>query len=809
MKEGERIMDPLKKISKLKLTGAVFDTATSFDFFNPYEGTKIKTNKGAILYGRNGAGKSTIAKAFRKLGGEDVPTITSAEFCTDTDQPITLDDGTQKHIFVFDEDFVDKNVKFQQERLDTIVMLGPAAGLAEKIAKATQERDAAKIAYEKQADVYSAFCDRNSKNSPKHDILLLRFALQGDENWAGRDKDIRGGRQNTPVRDDTFKQFLKLKPVQTRTSLIAAYGDKRRELEAAKSGASVIEKAVPAISQAYCSHNDQAVEALLAERIERPELSEREKKLFSLLQRGEATDLSLRLAVFQNVETTECPYCFQPVAPEYKTSLVDSIEKILNKAVEDHQDHLRKRILAPINMDLTPYTQLKDYTICADLLTQTNEAIQACNVLLNRKKDSPYDPISNITISVSTLSGQLHDALAALEAARTEHNKKATATTPIITELKRINNEIAYYDVVDLAAQLERHQQEYAVAEQEYRNLKNAYETKKTEVEDLESQRKNVKLAIDAINACMKYIFFSEDRLRIEYQNGEYRLLSHGKSVKPCHVSSGERNIIGLCYFFASILDNKDEKDAYKEEYLLVIDDPVSSHDLENRVGILSLLKYKLGVFLESNQDTRVLMMTHDLRTFFDMDKLLSEIMNVCKGLNYPAAPKYSRFELRDGKLETFFPKRRQEYTELVRIIYEYASGNGKEYDVVIGNMMRQTLEAFSTFVYKLGIEDLSTDERILALLPEKSYASYYRNLMYRLVLHGGSHREEQIQTMNDFDFFSMMSETEKVRTAKDILCFIYLLNKLHLLMHLKEVNGAEPNLKSWCQDIKARAAII
>ena len=62
---------------------------------------------------------------------------------------------------------------------------------------------------------------------------------------------------------------------------------------------------------------------------------------------------------------------------------------------------------------------------------------------------------------------------------------------------------------------------------------------------------------------------------------------------------------------------------------------------------------------------------------------------------------------------------------------------------------------------------------------------------------------------MNDFDFFSMMSETEKIRTAKDILCFIYLLNKLHLLMHLKEVGGAEVNLNTWCQDIKSRAAII
>lgn len=802
-------MDTLKNISKLKLTGAIFDTVASFDFFNPYEGSKKKTNKGAILYGRNGAGKSTIAKAFRKLGGEDVPTITSAEFCTDTDQPVTLDPDSQKHIFVFDEDFVDKNVKFQQEHLDTIVMLGPAVGLAGKIATATQERDIAKIAYEKQTEIFFALRDPNNENSPKHDIRLLRFALQGDENWAGRDREIREGRQNTPVGDDTYKQFLKLKPTQTRTSLLAAYGDKRRELEAAKSGASVIGKAVPTISQAYCNYNTQVVEMLLAEKIERPELSEREKTLFSLLQSGATNDLSQRSAVFRNAETTECPYCFQPVTPEYKASLVDSIEKILNKAVAEHQNCLKELLLAPITMDLSPYIQLEGYTTCAELLSRTNEAIHFCNDLLNEKIDSPYAPIDNVTISVSTLSVQLYDALAALESSRTEHNKKATATAPIITALKKINSEIAYYDVINHVAKLEQHEQEYAAAEQEYTRLKNAYESKKTEVENLESQRKNVKLAIDAINACMKYIFFSEDRLRIEYQNGEYRLLSHGKSVKPCHVSSGERNIIGLCYFFASILDNKDEKDAYKEEYLLVIDDPVSSHDLENRVGILSFLKYKLSVFLESNQNTRVLMMTHDLKTFFDMDKLLGEIMDVCKGLNYPAAPKYSRFELREGKLEPFFPKRRQEYTELIRIVYAYASGNGKEYDLVIGNMMRQTLEAFATFVYKLGIEDLSTDERILSQLPEKAYSSYYRNLMYRLVLHGGSHREEQIQTMNDFDFFSMMSETEKIRTAKDILCFIYLLNKLHLLMHLKEVGGAEVNLNTWCQDIKSRAAII
>lgn len=123
--------------------------------------------------------------------------------------------------------------------------------------------------------------------------------------------------------------------------------------------------------------------------------------------------------------------------------------------------------------------------------------------------------------------------------------------------------------------------------------------------------------------------------------------------------------------------------------------------------------------------------------------------------------------------------------------------------------MMHQALEAFSTFEYKKGIEDVSTNEQILGLLPEQEYVSYYKNLMYRLVLHGGSHKEEQIKTMNDFNFFSLISDIEKKRTAKDVLCFIYLLNKRHLLEHLMNCGNVDTELQTWCQDIKARAAVI
>lgn len=169
----------------------------------------------------------------------------------------------------------------------------------------------------------------------------------------------------------------------------------------------------------------------------------------------------------------------------------------------------------------------------------------------------------------------------------------------------------------------------------QYENLTTIYQSKKEIVQNLEAQRNSVTVALDVMNNYMKYIFFEEDRLKIEYDGGVYKLLSHGRSVKPRDISVGERNIIGLCYYFTSILAGKEEKNAYTDEYIIVIDDPISSYDMENRIGILSFLKYELSTFLETNPDTKALIMTHDLMTFYDIHKIFEEIMHKCKKKGY------------------------------------------------------------------------------------------------------------------------------------------------------------------------------
>ena len=112
--------------------------------------------------------------------------------------------------------------------------------------------------------------------------------------------------------------------------------------------------------------------------------------------------------------------------------------------------------------------------------------------------------------------------------------------------------------------------------------------------------------------------------------------------------------------------------------------------------------------------------------------------------------------------------KKRHEYTTLIEDIYRYAIGDVREIEPVIGNMMRRALEAFSTFEYKKGIEDISLDRDILSSMGNSEYEKYFENLMYRLILNGASHNEESARSLTDINFYDVISTEEKQRTAKD-----------------------------------------
>ncbi len=785
----------LKDIRSIKIQGANFKELTQLPLF--CEGNNPA--KAILLYGRNGSGKSTIARAFSTIKGVPNENIRTSLILDAQETEVTLTEKEKAHIYVFDEDFVNKNVRVQEDGLGSIVMLGEQAGLTEQIEATTEELKSAENDKDQKKTVLDKYNDSANLKSPTYYINKMRSALQQDNGWAGRKRQIEQLRRNASVFDNTYRDFITISPKRTRDELIVDFDHEWERLEVAQSGVSKIIADVPTVPSIFTLYATDTGNSLLKQSIEHPELTKREQYLLNLVQSGHGEELKNTAQEFELSELTICPKCHQPLSNQYKSELIESIHRVLSEEVKNHQTNLRALILSELVLDLEPFQNLPSYQTCIKKINDINILVKSNNVLLQSKIDDPYTPITDELSSINDKILYLEESLKQLENERTTHNRSVEDTSPIKLTLNKINNEIAYWDVINFSIQHDAMQIEKENAERDFNEALRTCERIQECLNSLNAQRDSIYIAIDVINDGLKYIFFSNNRMHICVDGRSYKLVCNGRPVKPKDVSVGERNIIGLCYFFTNILAQKSRDNAFAEEYLLVIDDPVSSYDLENRVGILSYLKFELGKFLLGNPDSRALIMTHDLFTAIDVGKILLELKSDCKKkYNGQSIFTFSQKELRDQKLE-IFSHEHNEYNTLMNMIYKYANGENDELNPYIGNIIRQVLEAFSTFEFRKSIDKVSVDEEVLSVIEQKEHRVYFRNLMYRLILNGGSHRCDQTRNMQ-VDFFSFISEPDKRRTAKDVLCFMELLNAHHIRAHLG-VTAANV-IDSWCKKI-------
>ncbi len=804
MKDGhiitaERVINMDNNVSSIKIKGGIFEHDTTLPLFDDAQ----RKRRFCLVYGKNGSGKTTISRAFSKIAGNQEETIDDACLLDVKNQPLLLESDNELSTFVFNEDFVKNNVAIEESGLDTIVVMGARKEIDRKIKEIMPQLESARERFNHQINLVNRYRDEKDTYSPSYYLNQMMEKLKGADSWASRDAYINGKKQNTRVTTDTYIKFKDLQTEQSRDDLIIEFHKLSKAFEEMKSGSQIISEQVN--TQFDECGDEFAIRKLLSEKIEQPNLSDREKKIFSIIGEKEGIKQLENIKKFFSDENHHtCPYCFQEFSSEYADGLVSSIEKILNKRVENHKNALEKCHQDAYEFDLSFYEALDTDKVKAvgDALQTLNSAINKVNEYIEQKKSNIYEVVILPEVKLKEKYDLFIKALKILEENRKEFNMQASDLKKSIQKLTQINNLIAMYDIKDMACsyekQLKEQQNETAKLKIVAKD-KNNYETK---IAGLELEKKNARIAMEKINKDLRYIFFSRDRLFIEYKDDKYILYSHGKSVTPNRVSVGERNAIGLCYFFNYILRNKSENTAYNKPYLIVVDDPVSSFDMENKIGVLSYLKYALSKFALGNETTRFLIMTHDLQTFFDVKKIIDEILHDCSskynGREGQDKRSYHIFELTQASFKECNSLDRHEYTALMEQIYEYAKEPLAQYSMVIGNMMRKTLEAFGTFLYRKGIDMLSIDSEILDEL-EEPYRMYFRNLMYRLVLNGESHMKDRVQTIDDMDFYEFISDSEKQRTAKDILCFMYKLNEKHVMAHLSSKPTAKDDIMQWC----------
>lgn len=791
--------DMIEDIASIKIKGGIFETETDLPIFE-----KEKTQKPnfSLIYGKNGSGKSTISRGFRKITGDEELQIESMELLDADGSTIEVCEEEKNNIYVFNEEFIEDNIKIEDDGLSAIVVMGAVKDVDDKIKQIQPTYEKSLSEAQAQQEVFNKYKDSGNNLCPEYYINKMQEALKGDNSWASRDAKIRNNKTNSKVRRDTYTQFVELHPTKSRDELVLVYDATMKKLEAAKSGSKRIETVVPTLETFEDTEND--IVNLLKEKIEKPVLSEREKSLFHILQDDNGNQKLTNIKNhFTGPQKTTCPFCFQDVDEKYADDLVQSIEKILSKKVEEHQGKLLKARLSIFEVNLVAFNELSPEKVkeCETKIGVLNSSIEQVNKLINQKIENVYKPILNEGFCLKNKYDECVASLEELEEARKAFNEKTTDTKPLIKELTNVNNEIAYYDLKELYEKYQKQIAEKKTEEEKSNKLNQTANDLRKQIEVLEQEKKNARIAMKAINDDLAYIFFSKTRLRIDYDHDKYVLYSHERLVEPGNVSVGERNAIGLCYFFNRIMENKDEEKVFNSKYLLVIDDPVSSFDMENRIGILSYLKYKLGQYLKGNDKSKFLLFTHDMQTFYDMRHFVLELLS----FKYKkGASKYVRdWELKNKSVDKIDVQKRNEYTALLGTVFDYADAEeiDTQYSVSIGNVMRKVMEAFGTFVYKKGMAQLSTDESIMANLSKEDQA-YYENLMYRLVLNTGSHMEEKVKTIDDMNFFDYISDADKQRTAKDVICFLYKINPLHVKAHLQGKENAVEKIEMWCEAI-------
>lgn len=763
-----------ESFKKLSIKGGCFDSITELELF--------KKDPVSIIYGRNGSGKTTIAHSI----GELTKPIDerNPDFIVSSDTPISGD--TKDCVFIFNEDFVREQVRVEKDGINTIVMLGEQVELDEKITKLKDDLFKLQNEYRKLEEEKDKYENASLSISPSYYFNQIRDGLRSDGGWADIDRDLKGNIQKSRINDEVVNRLMNLEePTEDFETLRERVTTDLNLYQESENAQPIIwTKVEPTLPDSLAAVNE-----LLARTLDTPVLTDREQRLIKLLstQSRYSTEDAQRLL---ETDWNICPLCYRDLTNTDRNGLVQTLTHILNKEATEYKRLLQEALdtFIKIEIELPAFGgNLNDKELKGAIVARTNinDILQIVRDKINQRNKNIYQgiekPFSDDELKIySDALTVWINALQTIQDCVTKFNDSVKKRNSLFNKIRKNNDLLArkqlsalFYGYKQALANSDKNRRALIEKDQDCKILQE-------QIKELQSQKECTEIALSYINQELQYVFYSNRKVKLEAGDGCYKLKINGKSVKPKKISVGERNVLGLCYFFAKLFGGKTTSNKYATEYLIVIDDPVSSFDYGNRIGVMSLLRHQFGNIIKGNTGSRILVLSHDLHSIFDLVKIRNEVI---------ASRNSDRsfMELRNNKLEVNYV--RNEYKKLLDSVYTYAVNSeatdpDETLEISIGNIMRRLLEAFSSFCYDVSFDKMLRKDDILLKIPENKRI-YYGNFMYRLTLNSESHTEESIYSLDSFT--SCFSRDEKIQTAKSILLFLSYINLSHLSAYLSE----------------------
>ncbi|EFB92602.1 AAA family ATPase [Prevotella bivia] len=777
-----------ENFKKINIKGGYFDEETELRLFNE--------DSLSILYGRNGSGKSTIARCLKQLCETEEERIKREEniaqgketnYTVSSDVSIT--DEYKPNVFVFDEDFLQNNIKVKDDGLNAIIMLGEQVELDEQI-NANNEKLSKKVEeLNQQEELLRKYENKEDNVSPLYYWEQIRNGLREEGGWADIDRELKGNSVKSRVTEDLIDKLIKIDEPKE------SYSELREQVMADKNLYLQSENSQPIIwdvGELKLPNNLDDLTVLLKKPLDSPELTEREHRLMELLKKISQEQQHFELNHTQHILEegwSFCPLCLREITTEDRASISEVLSHILMEEAKEFTSRIisEQSLFAAIEMDFPKFPgdlNTKELHNAITAKEKLNKMLSIIWKIIEQRRRDIYKPLEKpfteeiindyikARVIWETAIEQIRKCVEIFNGTVNKRNK-------LLVKVRHENNLMAKKR---FSLTLNQYQKALTNKNQilkKSQELKEEKDKIDADVKELKMKRERTDIALEYINKELQYVFYSNRKIQLVAGEGCYKLMANGKKVKPKKISVGERNVLGLCYFFAMLFSGKKDEDKYASEYLIVIDDPISSFDYGNRLGVMSLLRYQFCNITKGNANSRLLVMSHDLQSVFDLVKIRRDL-NDERG-------KMAFLELKNKCIED--QKGRNEYKKLITHVFEYANNMHPEdldeiQEMSIGNFIRRMLEAFSSFCYNKSFESMLRMDGILNNIPEDKRV-YYENFMCRLALNGESHEEEHTYTLNNFE--SLFTKEEKQQTAKSVLRFLLYVNKPHIEAYLNE----------------------
>lgn len=789
----------MEKNKEIKVSGRIYGAGEKLEIFIP-NNPDNPTTSWCTIYGKNGSGKTTLSKALWNYSHPDGVSL-------ETDLPqvsFTPENSIPpENCYVFNEDFINKKVRFNQNNLGAIVSLGPQGDVQDKI----KENENALKVKQKEIDTLKWTIDgsksenfEQDNNSPltkqgeeaKNNLL---DAFKGDDRWAGYIKRIRGNRQNASVSLPNIQRMYSENTLDN----IPDFEEFRSRLKIFEHTASL--KKLENIDKSFLKDYEHIADSIFTILTTTP-AGTGDTNLSSIIDLLKEAKSDKTKELFKSNQS-HCPLCLQTINHSWKKKILEAID-LLDSSQESEQiiqqaKQINSYILNCVKIvhAILTHDILKDSSNTVidiktdienfdDMLDAIHQALEmkiktpSSIITLEQNKENIIRKFKKFEDNIDLLNSNINSQNTQID----EHDQEASSLEEAINIISLFENKNLYDSYNKVITNCDEKKKELKQRKEELNNLqKKLYEAK--------NELRKTNIQMDHMNSALSLIFLSPKRLHLEgTDSGEYGIYVEEKRVSLSNLSTGEKNAIALSYFFSMPYENRSEKYFSKNDSLFVLDDPISSLDRNNEIGIYSLIEHEISEIKKltntNNNFVQVIALTHSLPVYYALEKVGDEVFKTQKGKPSKTICKM----LRKGKL-TDTKTIDYNYRSLIRDVYDFAKSNLTDISdnpasyYGTANKLRRVLEEYSYFNFDIGGTGLPKNKLINEYLEtcvqsHKVHSETRDKITRALVplwMNSESHGKEKVKSGSIDHNIQLLDPEETQKCARLMLLLLDLLH--------------------------------